>query len=225
MLGNWAMGRLKMVIVPTITMTIEITMATMGRLIKNFDMGLPSLTFHGKWLGVHQHAWTDLLHALDNHAFASLQSVHNNPLGADTVADFDRSDAHFILVVQGRDLIAALQLRDCTLRYKQRILLDPDGRANFAVPAGPQNISGVGKKPGDPNRARILIHLAVCKVECAFMCIREAVGQNQFETQILVSRLPSCLRRKPFVPIEVLALADGEIDLDGVDGGHGGHRP
>src|ERR1700682_3126417 len=195
MLGNWAMGRLKMVIVPTITMTIEITMATMGRLIKNFDMGLPSLTFHGKWLGVHQHAWTDLLHALDNHAFASLQSVHNNPLGADTVADFDRSDAHFILVVQGRDLIAALQLRDCTLRYKQRVLLDSDGRANFAIPAGPQNISRIRKKPGDPNCARALIDLTVGKIDRPLMPIGGPVGQNKFETHALIRSLARGLCR------------------------------
>ena len=53
-------------------MTIEITMATMGRLIKNFDMELPSRCVHGKWLGVHLHARTHLLHALGDHAFARL---------------------------------------------------------------------------------------------------------------------------------------------------------
>src|SRR5258708_3834665 len=107
-----------MVIVPTITMTMEITIATMGRLIKNFDIGLSSLTFRGKWLGVHLHARTHLLHSFDNHAFASFQSVRNNPLGADTVADLDRPDPHFVLVAHRRDLIAALQLRHRTLRDK-----------------------------------------------------------------------------------------------------------
>src|SRR5216683_5936167 len=128
MLGNCATGRLNMVIVPTITMTMEITMATMGRLIKNFDIGLPSLRFRGKWLGVYLHARTHLLHAFGNHAFASLQSVRDNPIGADTVADLNRMDAHFVLAVDRRDLIAALQLRDCALGYKQRILLDSDDR-------------------------------------------------------------------------------------------------
>src|SRR6266446_1273898 len=145
MFGNWAMGRLNMLIAPTIIMTMEMTMATMGRLIKNFDIGLPSLRFRAKRLGVYLHARTHLLHALGNHAFASLQSVHDNPLGADSVAHVNRPDAHLVLVVQRRDLIAALQLRDCTLRYKQSILLDSDGRANFAVPAGAQNISRIGK--------------------------------------------------------------------------------
>ena len=42
MLGNWATGKLRIVREPTITMTIEITMATIGRLMKNFDIGYRS---------------------------------------------------------------------------------------------------------------------------------------------------------------------------------------
>src|SRR5260370_31501066 len=143
MLGNWAMGRLNMATQTTITMATEMTMATMGWLIKNFDIGLTTLAFHGKRFGVPLHAWPYLLHALRNHAFAPLQSVHDNPLGADSVAHLNRSDAHLVLVVHCRDLIAALQLRDRALRHKQRVLLDSDGRANFAIPAGAQNISRI----------------------------------------------------------------------------------
>src|SRR3989442_14006205 len=75
MLGNCATGRLRIVMVPTITRTIEITIATMGRLIKNFDIELPCLAFRGKRLRVHLHARTHLLHAFGNHALASLQPV------------------------------------------------------------------------------------------------------------------------------------------------------
>src|SRR5437899_2713836 len=97
MLGNCATGRLNMVIVPTITMTMEITMATMGRLIKNFDIGLPCLAFRCKRLGVHLHARTNLLHAFGNNSLASLQSVSDNPIGAHTVADRNRADGYFVL--------------------------------------------------------------------------------------------------------------------------------
>ena len=38
MFGNCATGRLRMVIPPTITSKIETTIATIGRLMKNFDM-------------------------------------------------------------------------------------------------------------------------------------------------------------------------------------------
>src|SRR6266566_2928868 len=139
MLGNCATGRLKIVIVP------KITIATIGRLIKNFDIGLPSPAFPGKRLGVHLHARTNLLHAFGNHAVASLQPLGDNPIGADALANLYRTDAHFVVAVHRRDLIAALQLGDSALRNKQCVLLDSDGRPNFAVPAGTQNISRIGE--------------------------------------------------------------------------------
>src|SRR5277367_561234 len=145
MLGNCATGKLRMVRVPTSTSTIEITMATMGRLMKNFDIELPSRCFRGKRLGVHLHARAHLLYTLSDHSFAWLESVRNHPLVVDTVTDRDRSNVDFVVAVHRRDLISTLQLRDCSLRYKQRILLDSDHRANLGVPAGAQNISGIGK--------------------------------------------------------------------------------
>ena len=39
MLGNCAMGKLKIVMAPISTMRMEITIATIGRLMKNFDIG------------------------------------------------------------------------------------------------------------------------------------------------------------------------------------------
>src|SRR3989442_420100 len=38
MLGNWAIGKPVIVTAPTITVTIAITMATIGRLMKNLDI-------------------------------------------------------------------------------------------------------------------------------------------------------------------------------------------
>src|SRR5713101_6567719 len=57
------------------------------------------------------------------------------------------------------------------------------------------------------------------------MPISGAVGQNQFQTHALVRGLARGVGRKPPIPIEVLPLADGEINLDGVDSGHRGYRP
>src|SRR5271168_2154010 len=116
MLGNCATGKARMVMPPTITMTLEITMATIGRLIKNFDMKLPSWSCWRKWLGVHLHSRTDFWNALGHHALAGLQSVLNNPQGAHAVADIDGPDAYFVRAIHHRHLIAALQLRDRALR-------------------------------------------------------------------------------------------------------------
>jgi hypothetical protein len=87
---------------------MEITIATMGRLIKNFDIRLFAFSFHGEWLSVHLHPRSHLLHALNNDAFATLQSIGNDPLGANSVAHLHGSDAYLVLIVHHRYLIAAL---------------------------------------------------------------------------------------------------------------------
>src|ERR1700674_2258850 len=109
MLGNCATGRLRTVMVPTINMTMEITMATMGRLIKNFDIGLPCLRLCGKWLGVHLQARANLLNAFGDDSFAWIQPFCNNPLGTNAVTDCDRSNAHFVVGGYNGHLITALE--------------------------------------------------------------------------------------------------------------------
>src|SRR6202044_3639723 len=65
--------------------------------------------------------------------------------------------------------------------------------------------------------------LAVREVECAVAWIGRAVGKNQLKPQTLIRRFPSSFRGEPFVPIEILALADGKIDLYRIHGGDGSH--
>jgi len=68
MFWNWATGRLVMVTAPMMTVRIAITIATMGRLMKNLDIWL-LFPLHlggacGIWLGIDLRSWTDFLHAL-----------------------------------------------------------------------------------------------------------------------------------------------------------------
>src|SRR5215472_15901713 len=67
------------------------------------------------WLGVHGHPRTHLLDALSDHTFTWFQAFRNHPLAAWCVADFDRTNAHFVLAIHNRHLIIALQLRDGAL--------------------------------------------------------------------------------------------------------------
>src|SRR5207249_8261674 len=113
-----------------------------------------------------------------------------------------------------RDLIAALQLRDCALRYNQCVLLDSDGCANSTVPAGAQNISGVGKKSGDADGAGALVHLPIREGDGSLARVGCSVRQDQLEAHPPVRRFQAGLRREPSVPVEVFLLADGEITLD-----------
>ena len=48
---------------PTSTRTIEITIATIGRLMKNFDMTSPARRFRGEWFRIDPDAGAHLLHS------------------------------------------------------------------------------------------------------------------------------------------------------------------
>src|SRR5271169_460102 len=137
MLGNCATGRPSMVITPTSTMRIAITIATMGRLMKNFDMGLLVLCLRAKRLGVHLRARAYFLNAFGDDSFAWIQPVCNDPLGADAVADRDCSNANFVISSHSGNLVSALELCHRALRNKERALLKPDNRANFSIAARP----------------------------------------------------------------------------------------
>src|SRR5579862_5896528 len=99
MLGNCATGKLRMVSVPTSTKMMEITIATMGRLMKNFDIGLFSFGFRVEWLGVHDRACSHFLYAFSHDLFPAIQPVGYDPLRANTVANCDRSNADFVVGV------------------------------------------------------------------------------------------------------------------------------
>src|SRR5215468_10754795 len=94
MLGNRAMGSCTMATIPTITMMIEMTIDTMGRLMKNFDMRqAPRVSERGGrrrrrrvrrdvGLGCDGHAVAHLLQSLDDHPLPGLGPVENHPVRA-----------------------------------------------------------------------------------------------------------------------------------------------
>ena len=58
---------------PTITVRMAITIATIGRLIKNLDIASISLRIRSaNGFGIDLHSLANLLHAFDDHAFARL---------------------------------------------------------------------------------------------------------------------------------------------------------
>src|ERR1700722_19020345 len=100
-----------MVTAPTMTVRIAMTIATIGRLIKNLDT---SVALHER-LGIHLHAGSDVLGPLGNDAPTRLQSFADYPHRSHLVADLDLLNAHRVLVVEYGDLVAALQLRHSAL--------------------------------------------------------------------------------------------------------------
>src|SRR5215470_5821457 len=103
MLGNWATGRARMVSEPISTNKIEMTMATMGRLMKNFDMGSLPLVSHGEGFRVHRRAGTNLLHTFDDNFFAGLQAIGDDPVGANLIANRNRANTDFVIGAHNGD--------------------------------------------------------------------------------------------------------------------------
>jgi hypothetical protein len=100
---------------------MEITIATMGRRIKNLDMALFPRRF--RWssvrLGIHSHSRANLLNAFGDYALTRLQSLINNPLSADAVAGLHISNGNLVVAPYHGDLVRTLHLRDGPLRDKQ----------------------------------------------------------------------------------------------------------
>ena len=107
MFGNCATGRVAMVTAPTITVRIAITIATIGRLMKNLDI---SVALHER-LGVDFHAGTSFLYPLGHHTFSRLQPFGHDPHRANPFAHLYCPDADRIRTVHNSHLIAALQFR------------------------------------------------------------------------------------------------------------------
>src|ERR1700733_3420272 len=118
MFGNCAIGRVAMVTAPTMTMRIAMTIATMGRLMKNFDMAFDSFTVGNQsrllldiafeWLGSNRHSRLEILLAFDNHAVARLQSAIDDPHCGRALSPLHGTHADAVVLIDNCDEIAAL---------------------------------------------------------------------------------------------------------------------
>src|SRR5215471_14492944 len=91
--GNCATGSSTIVTAPTMTVMIEITMATMGRLIKNLDV-------HGLWRGigrVHRDAILHFLDSFDNDSLAEREAFLDYPKCPDALANLHWLDVHLVV--------------------------------------------------------------------------------------------------------------------------------
>src|SRR5207248_2159788 len=140
-MGSWAIATR-----PTITMRMEITMATTGRLMKNLAM--IALLRRSRRRGRARRR-PDLLassrpiHPLDDDPLPGVQPLRDEPEGADARVDLDR--AHFDRVVgfDHRDLMDPLQILDGPLRDQERILPRLDDGPDLRVLAGAQHVPGI----------------------------------------------------------------------------------
>src|ERR1700746_3200185 len=103
---------------------IEITIATIGRLMKNFAIAFPR-TLAGWWfrfrrqpsrisriclrllirLSREDHSWSHLLHSFDYHLLAFLESLGDHHVPVITRSDLDRANVRFVIRTQDSELI------------------------------------------------------------------------------------------------------------------------
>src|ERR1700690_2251969 len=178
MLGNWAIGRLRTVSEPTSTRTMEITIATIGQLMKNFDMTSPAHRFRGEWFRIDPAPGAHFLPPFDDNALTWIKPTCNHPAPIHLWPDCHRPNVHLVVGVKDCHLIATLEFRDGALRNQQGLLFGPDYRTNSGVATGPQNVIGIGEKSRQPNCAGALIHLTVGEVERPIVGIGRTVRQN-----------------------------------------------
>src|SRR5271156_3049640 len=118
MFGNCAIGRVAIVTAPTMTIRIAMTIATIGRLMKNLDI-IPSLCALGlnleqslnvalEWLGLYRHSRPEILLTFDNHAVARLQSAIDDPHCVCALSHLHGTHADAVVLIDNSNEIAAL---------------------------------------------------------------------------------------------------------------------
>ena len=134
MFGYSATGSCTMATRPMITMRMEMTMATMGRLMKNLAMGAPP-TSTAPGCRRRARASSDLLAgphpvaALDDHPLAGLQPLGDDPQRADARVDLHLAQLDRVVGADHRDLVDALHILHGALRDEERVLASPRSTA------------------------------------------------------------------------------------------------
>src|SRR5882724_5148193 len=142
------------------------TMATMGRRTKNFDIGLVSFRGRREWFGIHHRA-IGRTSAFNDDTRAGLQPLVDDPAAVDAVADLHRLRAHFVVRPDHAQLKRSLQLADRALRHEQRVRPYVRFGTDAAVLPGTQSPIRIGERRADADRAGLRFDLAIRSEERA----------------------------------------------------------
>src|SRR5258708_37340207 len=219
MLGYSAIGSCTIATRPMITMRMEMTIATIGRLMKNLAMAL------ARPLGLDQ-CGLDLLagfhsvDSLDDDPLARLQPLLDDPEGADALSDLDLPKVHCLLGSDHRDQVHALLVQDGPLRNEQRLFPGSYEGAHLRVLAGAQEVARVREHSPDVDGAGRLPDRAVQDRGPPPVRVGRSVGQGELEVALLLA----VAQRAALPPPQILLLADGELDVDRVDLGDRGEN-
>src|SRR5215831_836257 len=157
------MGSCTIAMTPRITMRMEMTMATMGRLMKNVDMA--ALLRCRARLGGRARLQPNLLAgaypvaSLDDDPLPGLQPLCHRPQRANLHVDLDLADVDRVVRANHRDLANPLHVLDSALRNQERVFLHLDDGLDLRVLAGPQQIARVREDGSREHGAAGDVHL------------------------------------------------------------------
>src|SRR5438067_11554677 len=172
---------------PTITMRMEITMATMGRLMKNLAMvGL----FRGAGCCGRAGLDPDLLagarsiDALDDDPLAGLQPLRDDPERAHARVDLDGADVDRVAGPDHRDLMDSLQILDGALGHEERVLLHLDDGPDLGVLARAQHVARIRKDAARHHGAGRHVDLTIEDVGSSTRGIGAAVSEDELQLDV-----------------------------------------
>src|SRR6267143_5859508 len=115
MFGNCATGSPAMVTAPTITIRMAITIATIGRLMKNFDIAQFPSAARMCGFGCNEGSVPEFLQSVDYNLLTRLEAFVNNPHRPDRLPGLHGAHTNFAIAADHCYLITSLRLRDCAL--------------------------------------------------------------------------------------------------------------
>src|SRR6516165_4565079 len=181
------MGSCTIATTPTITMRMEMTIATMGRLMKNLAM-VALLRGRARLGGCARRQPNFLAGAypvasLHDDTLAGLQPFAHRPQRANPYVELDLADVDRVVGANHRDLMDPLHVLNRALRDQERGLLHLDDGTNLRVLARAQQVARVRKHRAREHRTARHVHLSVESRRASRTGIDGAVGQNQLQLE------------------------------------------
>src|SRR6266545_3553869 len=184
MFGYSATGSCTIATTPMITMRMEITIATIGRSMKNLAMW--SL-LRRVGLGGRARRESDLLAgphavaALDDDPLAGLEAGRDDPERADAGVGLHRAHVDGLVRADHRDLVHALNVLHGPLGDQERVLPHLDDAPDLGVLAGTQDVPGIREGAARQHGPGGDVDLSVQGGGPSLTEVRVPVGQDQLE--------------------------------------------
>src|SRR6202171_48082 len=225
MFGYWAAGSPERATNPRMTVRMARTIATIGRLTKKRTT-LPlsegasgrrrsARSVGGDRGGAHRHAGPQAREVGEDHLVAEAQPLLDDPEGVDLRPHLHHPDVDLAVGADHADLVGALKLVDRPLRHEEGALPRLDRGPHLRVLTRSEDVPGVREGTLNGHRAGPHVHLAVSDDHRPTVRVDAAVVEDELELG-LGTLLGSGRALAPGTA-QVLALADVEVGLDGVD--------